>query len=112
DRPGLATGMAIMGFGGGALIASPLSSFLLQAYDPNYSTAASWIPSGAAVGLLFLTLAGIYFVYMMLGAFFIRVPADGWVPAGFKPEKLKQRPLVSNANVSAKNAIKTPQFWL
>lgn len=112
DRPGLATGMAIMGFGGGALIASPLSSFLLQAYDPNYSTAASWIPSGAAVGLLFLTLAGIYFVYMMLGAFFIRVPADGWVPAGFKPEKIKQRPLVSNANVSAKNAIKTPQFWL
>lgn len=112
DRPGLATGMAIMGFGGGALIASPLSSFLLQAYDPNYSTAASWIPSGAAVGLLFLTLAGIYFIYMMLGAFFIRVPADGWVPTGFKPEKLNQRPLVSNANVSAKNAIKTPQFWL
>jgi len=112
DRPGLATGMAIMGFGGGALIASPLSSFLLQAYDPAYNSSASWIPSGNAVGLLFLTLAGIYFVYMMLGATFIRVPAEGWLPKGFDPGKVKQKALVSNANVSAKNAIKTPQFWL
>lgn len=112
DRPGLATGMAIMGFGGGALIASPLSSFLLQAYDPAYNNSASWVPSGNAVGLLFLTLAAIYFVYMMLGATFIRVPAAGWLPKGFDPGTVKQKPLVSNSNVSAKNAIKTPQFWL
>lgn len=112
DRPGLATGMAIMGFGGGALIASPLSSFLLQTYDPGYNTSATWIPSGNAVGLLFLTLAAVYFVYMMLGATFIRVPADGWLPKGFDPTKVKAKALVSTANVSAKNAIKTPQFWL
>lgn len=112
DRPGLATGMAIMGFGGGALIASPLSSFLLQSYDPTYNNSASWVPSGNAVGLLFLTLAAIYFVYMMLGATFIRVPAAGWLPKGFDPGTVKQKPLVSNSNVSAKNAIKTPQFWL
>src|SRR5680860_1245306 len=41
DRPGLATGMAIMGFGGGALIASPVSTALLKAYDPNYG-ATGW----------------------------------------------------------------------
>src|SRR5215217_4206296 len=74
DRPGLATGMAIMGFGGGALIASPLSTQLLRAYDPNSGT-EGWVASGDAVGKLFLTLAAIYLVYMMFGAFTIKVPA-------------------------------------
>ncbi len=39
DRPGLATGMAIMGFGGGALIASPLSGRLMALYDSSYDAA-------------------------------------------------------------------------
>ena len=49
DRPGLATGMAIMGFGGGALIASPVSTALLKFYDPA-SSDKGWIASGDAVG--------------------------------------------------------------
>lgn len=76
DRPGLATGMAIMGFGGGALIASPLSSALLRLYDPN-SSSANWVASGDSVGKLFLTFAVIYLAYMMFGAFTIKVPAEG-----------------------------------
>ncbi|TFB46773.1 OFA family MFS transporter [Cryobacterium tagatosivorans] len=111
DRPGLATGMAIMGFGGGALIASPVSTALLGLYDPN-SGAEGWVASGDAVGKLFLTLAVVYLAYMMFGAFTIRVPADGWKPAGFDPATVAARPLVTSNNVSAANAIRTRQFWL
>jgi MFS family permease len=111
DRPGLATGMAIMGFGGGALVASPLSRQLMAWYDPNYDSATGQA-SGSAVASLFLTLGVIYFLVMMLGVFNVKVPAPGWRPEGFDPAKLKAKPLVTTANVSAANAIKTPQFWL
>jgi MFS family permease len=111
DRPGLATGMAIMGFGGGALIASPLSTQLLRMYDPN-SGAEGWVASGDAVGMLFVTLAVIYLIYMVFGAFTIKVPAADWRPDGFDPSTLKSKPLVTTDNVSAKNSIRTKQFWL
>lgn len=111
DRPGLATGMAIMGFGGGALIASPLSTQLLRMYDPNSGT-EGWVASGEAVGMLFVTLAVIYLIYMVFGAFTIKVPAADWRPEGFDPSTLKSKPLVTSDNVSAKNAIRTKQFWL
>ena len=111
DRPGLATGMAIMGFGGGALIASPVSTALLSFYDPN-SGAANWVASGDSVGKLFLTLAVIYLAYMMFGAFTIKVPAADWVPAGFDPSKVRVKALVTSNHVSARNAIRTRQFWL
>src|SRR3712207_2524946 len=73
DRPGLATGMAIMGFGGGALIASPLSRQLMSWYDPAYDpgTAGS-VPNGGAVAALFFTFAAVYLVFMMFGAFIVR----------------------------------------
>ncbi|MEV6268199.1 OFA family MFS transporter [Kribbella sp. NPDC051936] len=113
DRPGLATGLAIMGFGGGALVASPLSRQLLglydSGYDPNVSTSVAG--GGALVGL-FLTLGLGYFVIMMFGVFNIRVPADGWAPTGFDSSAVRQKALVTTGNVSAANAIKTPQFWL
>ena len=110
DRPGLATGMAIMGFGGGALIASPLSSALLTFYDPEFGTPGA--NAGDAVGKLFLTLAAIYLVYMLYGALTIRVPADGWAPEGFDPKTVASKALVTTNHVSAANAIKTRQFWL
>ena len=111
DRPGLATGMAIMGFGGGAMIASPLSAKLLGIYDDDFDTATG-VASGSAVAKLFLTLGLIYLVLMLFGAWLIRVPADGWKPQGFDPASIKDKALVTTDNVSAANAIKTPQFWL
>ena len=111
DRPGLATGMAIMGFGGGALIASPVSTALMTAYDPN-SGVEGWVASGDAVAKLFLTLAVVYLAYMMFGAFTIKVPAADWKPAGFDASKMKAQKLVTSNNVSAANSIKTKQFWL
>ena len=103
DRPGLATGLAIMGFGGGALIASPLSNSLLNAYADSPAD---------AIAPAFLTLGAIYFVIMMLGAFTVRVPADGWRPPGWSPDREADKTLVTRGNVTAANAIKTPQFWL
>ncbi|GAB3271041.1 OFA family MFS transporter [Sinomonas notoginsengisoli] len=111
DRPGLATGLAIMGFGGGALIASPLSTALLNAYD-SASAAPGGVASGDAVGKLFLSLAVIYLAYMLFGAFTIKVPPPGWAPAGFDPALVRTHALITTANVRAAKAIKTPQFWL
>ena len=113
DRPGLATGMAIMGFGGGALIASPVSTQLLAWYDSGYDPSnPKSVATGSAVAMLFVTLSLFYFAIMMYGAFTIRVPPEGWKPEGFDPATLKTKPLVTTANVSAANAIRTPSFWL
>lgn len=112
DRPGLATGMAIMGFGGGALVASPLSRQLMAVYDSGYDPSdPTSVASGGAVTSLFVTLGIAYFLVMMLGVFTVRVPAPGWTPAGFDASAVAARPMVSTANVSAANAIRTPQFW-
>ncbi len=111
DRPGMATGMAIMGFGGGALIASPLSTQLLKAFDPA-SGSEGWVASGDAVGRLFVTLGIVYFLVMMYGVFSIRVPADDWRPNGWDPARVKHSQLVTRNHVSASNSIKTRQFWL
>jgi MFS family permease len=74
DRPGMATGMAIMGFGGGALIASPLSVWLMA----RFST-----PSHVGVAETFVVLGIVYFISMMVGAAIVRVPAPGWKPEGW-----------------------------
>lgn len=112
DRPGLATGLAIMGFGGGALIASPLSGQLMALYDGDFDPAnPASVASGSAVAALFLSLGLIYLVFMMFGAFTARVPADGWMPAGFDPAKLHAKPMITSENVSAANSIKTRSFW-
>lgn len=109
DRPGMATGMAIMGFGGGALVASPLSSQLLRLYDPLAAEGIS--PSGDAVGKLFLTLGIAYFIFMMYGVINMRLPQPGWKPKGWVPKVDTDNKMITTAHVSAKNAIKTKQFW-
>jgi MFS family permease len=113
DRPGLATGLAIMGFGGGALIATPVSDQLMGLYDPAYdSGAAGSVASGGALVALFATLGVGYLLLMSMGVLLIRVPPDGWTPAGFDPAAVRRAPLITTASVSARNAVRTPQFWL
>ncbi|WP_245554977.1 OFA family MFS transporter [Nesterenkonia alba] len=106
DRPGLGTGMAIMGFGVGAMIATPLSSFLMNLYSGDDDV------SGIHVAYLFLTLAAIYCVMMLFAAWIVRVPAPGWKPEGFDPDKQKKKSMVSEGNVRVNTAMKTKQFWL
>ena len=113
DRPGLATGLAIMGFGGGALIASPASRQLMGLYDSGYDpNVASSVASGHALVLLFVTLGVAYFLIMMFGVFTVRVPPPDWRPDGWDPAAVAAKPLVTTASVSAANAIRTRSFWL
>lgn len=102
DRPGLATGLAIMGFGGGALIAAPLSVKLME----HFRTAAS-----NGVLETFVTLGVMYFMFMMIGVYAARVPAPGWKPAGWTPPATAPK-LVTHAHVAVDRAWRTPQFWL
>ena len=99
DRPGMATGMAIMGFGGGAMIASPLSVWLMQ----KFST-----PMHVGIAETFLLLGAGYFLFMLLGAALVRVPGPDFKPATAPAP----RKLVSTHDVYVYDALKTPQFWL
>ncbi len=102
DRPGMATGMAIMGFGGGAFIASPLSVWLMA----KFST-----PTHIGVAETFAVMGVIYLCFMMVGAAIVRIPAPGWRPAGYVPPARPRR-LITQRNVYVYQALRTPQFWL
>ncbi|MGO9999818.1 MAG: OFA family MFS transporter [Acetobacteraceae bacterium] len=102
DRRGMATGMAIMGFGGGAMIGAPLADKLMK----HFATATS-----VGVSETFLVLAAGYFIFMMGGAFGYRVPPVGWKPAGWNPD-LTKKALVTARDVHLNVAWRTPQFWL
>jgi MFS family permease len=102
DRPGMATGLAIMGFGGGAMIASPLSVALMAHFKS---------PTSMGVAETFVAMGIIYFIFMMFGVFTVRVPAAGWLPAGFVPGAVPNR-MITTQNVEVGEATRTPQFWL
>ena len=102
DRRGMATGMAIMGFGGGAMIGSPLATLLMG----QFKTATS-----PGVWQTFLVMAAIYFVFMMIGAFLYRVPPAGWKPEGWTPPAANNA-MITSANVHLKNAHRTTAFWM
>jgi Na+/melibiose symporter-like transporter len=102
DRPGMATGMAIMGFGGGALIGSPLAQELMKHF-------ANGTDTGARCALM--TMAAIYTIFMLFGAMLVRVPAADWKPDGWVPKTNGGR-MITTASVAVDTAWKTPQFWL
>jgi MFS family permease len=111
DRPGMATGIAIMGFGGGALIASPWSSALLAHFGVTFDAGAVKSVADGAIGMTFLVHGLTYAVFMALGVLLVRVPAPGWLPTGWTPAAGKIGALITANQVSAQNAIRTPQFW-
>ena len=102
DRRGMATGMAIMGFGGGAMIGAPLADLLM-----NYFRT----PTDVGVWQTFLAMGAIYFVFMLIGAFGYRLPPTGWRPEGWTPPA-KSEALITQNHVHLKDAHKTAQFWL
>jgi MFS family permease len=102
DHRGMATGFAIGGFGGGAMIGAPLANILVNYYKT---------PTSVGVWETFATMAVIYFVFMMIGAFAYRVSPVGWQPDGWTPPA-KANAMISSNNVHLKDAHKTPQFWL
>ena len=102
DRPGMATGMAIMGFGGGAFIASPLSVWLMRQFSTS---------THVGVAETFIVLGAVYFCFMMVGAAIVRLPPPGWAPAGYVAPTQSSK-LITTQNVFVYQALKTPQFWL
>ena len=107
DRPGMATGLAIMGFGGGAMIGSPLAVALMH----HFKT-----PTSPGVAETFMTMSALYFAFMMFGVFTVRLPAAGWRPPGWPaqaPAPDERRVVASQpADVHVDRAMGTPQFWL
>ncbi|GHC58210.1 MFS transporter [Streptomyces flavofungini] len=95
DRPGMATGIAIMGFGGGALIASPWSAQMLETFGSDSS----------GIALAFLVHGLTYAVFMALGVVLVRVPRSEGARAPGAPAPL------DGPQVSARQAVRTPQFW-
>ena len=102
DHRGMATGMAIMGFGGGAMIAAPLSTALMRRFAG---------PDSVGVAETFVVLGIGYAALMSVGALLFRLPAPGWTPAGFDPDRLARRS-ITRENVDPDTAIKTRVFWL
>jgi MFS family permease len=102
DRPGMATGFAIMGFGGGALIASPWSSQLMKWFGTDRQ--------GLAATFLAMGLA--YAVFMAMGVLLVRVPPPEWEPPVVRTAAPTRLPHAAGPDRTANEAIRTPQFWL
>ncbi|MGM9486684.1 OFA family MFS transporter [Ideonella sp. YS5] len=104
DRRGMATGMAIMGFGGGAMIGSPLAAELMKIFAT---------PTDVGVMPTFLVMAAVYLVFMLGGAFGYRVPPSGWKPEGWVPKAADAgNAMITKGHVHVKNVWSIPQFWL
>jgi MFS family permease len=102
DHRGMATGFAIAGFGGGAMIGAPLANNLMNFFKT---------PTSVGVWETFVTMGLIYFVFMMIGAFAYRVSPVGWQPEGWTPPSEKKS-MITEHHVHLDDAHKTPQFWL
>ncbi len=96
DRRGMATGMAIMGFGAGAFLAGYLNAYLIE---------------HIGVANTLFCLGAIYFVVMNIGAMIIRRPAPGWKPAGWVPRTIGGQ-VAAEASLTRNAAVRTYQFWL
>jgi len=104
DRRGMATGMAIMGFGGGAMIGSPLAAALMKLFAT---------PTSVGVVETFLAMAVIYFVFMMAGALGYRVPPSSWKPKGWTPPATQaNNAMITQHHVHVNKVWGIPQFWL
>ena len=104
DRRGMATGMAIMGFGGGAMIGSPLANDLMKYFAT---------PTEVGVMQTFIVMALVYFVFMMAGAFGYRVPETGWKPEGWTPPPAQvDNAMITQRHVHVTRVWGIPQFWL
>ncbi len=107
DKRGMATGMAIMGFGGGAMIGSPLATKLMS----YFSTTINGI-SQPGIWQAFVAMAIIYAIFMVCGSLGYRVPPSGWKPAGWQAPVNKSNSMIATRHVHLNKAHKTPQFWL
>ena len=95
DRRGLITGIAVGGFGAGALITAPVATRLIQ-----------------SVGVLstFAYLGIAYLIVTVVAAFFMQNPPDGWRPEGWSPtaSETSQR---AGSDFTLGEALRTWQWY-
>lgn len=104
DRRGLATGFAIMGYGGGAMIGAPIAVALMKHFSAN---------GGQGVASTLMVMGVLYVVVMAAGAFGFRIAPNGWKPAGWTPATSDNgNSMITRRHVHLNKAWKTPQFWL
>tara|TARA_A100001391_G_scaffold194811_1_gene171452 strand:- start:9271 stop:10920 length:1650 start_codon:yes stop_codon:yes gene_type:complete len=103
DRRGMATGFAIMGYGGGAMIGAPLAVWLMARFSEG---------GGTGVAPTLITMGVIYAIVMSCGAFGFRVPPNGWKPHGWQPKEDNGSAMITSGHVHLNRAWKTKQFWL
>lgn len=102
DKAGLITGLAVAGFGFGAVITSPLAQALID--QDKAHPAAPFLPLGIA-----------YLVAGVLGAMIFRNPPAGWSPAGFAKKADPSKPAQTVAltrDFTQQEALRTPQWYL
>ncbi|HLK51123.1 MAG TPA: OFA family MFS transporter [Bryobacteraceae bacterium] len=97
DRRGMATGMAIMGFGGGAFLAGYLNVYFMNLFG---------------VAETVIALGAVYFIIMMIGARILRRPPQGWTPQGWAPPAKQNRMIRTSASLTRNDALGTAQFYL
>jgi MFS family permease len=102
DRPGMATGLAIMGFGGGAMIGAPLATTLMSAFAG---------PHSAGLVQTLLVMGVLYFCFMMFGVFMIRTPPPNWKPVGYVPA-VSTSGMITQRTLGVSPAVRTVEFWL
>lgn len=104
DRRGMATGFAIMGYGGGAMVGAPLAVWLMGHFSAG---------DGNAVASTLIVMGVLYFFVMSAGALGFRVPPNGWKPKGWQPANGNSgNAMITEGHVHLKRAWKTKQFWL
>lgn len=99
DRRGLATGMAVMGFGAGALITAPVAASLI---------------ASVGVTTTFYILGISYFILISLGASYIAPPPEGFMPKGMEADLASGKKVMKKdlAQLTARQAVKTRRFWM
>lgn len=103
DRRGMATGMAIMGYGGGAMIGAPVAVSLMGNFSGD---------GGTGVASTLILMGILYFFIMSAGAFGFRVAPNGWKPLGWSPSTNSSKAMITRNHVHLSKASRTPQFWL
>lgn len=104
DRRGMATGLAIMGYGGGAMIGAPIAVSMMAHFGHGNAS--------DGVALTLMTMGLIYFIIMSIGAFGFRTAPHGWLPTGWSPDATQRKAMVTDNHVHLSKAWRTPQFWL
>jgi len=99
DRRGLATGMAVLGFGSGALITAPVAASLM---------------SSVGISSTYFILGAGYFILMMIGALYIAPPPKNWLPKGMEQDLKDGKKEISQdlRQLTAREAVKTKHFWM